>query len=622
MVYPINDKLQALLGDTLRDSRWDMPYLGMQVLIEGLALAAFGMIRDTTTKPLPKQILAYVMQDEARHVAFGRMALRDYYKQLGDAELREREEFVIEGCYLMRDRLRGVRGAGELRHRRRSEAEELTDSSEYMQLFQSLLFSRIVPCVKDIGLWGDKAPAGVRRHGRVRAGRRRPRPADGARTRRSPTQLDARTLRRRGDRAPGRGGRRDRRDRGVLTGRPSAAPARSCETCPLGALPKGRSRRLANEAGVSRWGRWWRGGWRGLRRRFPGRRGRRGRRRRGPGRRGRRGRGRRRRRWCRRGRRRSRSGGIGSQQARWRHRSRRRRGQQGGDHGDQHHRGQRGEAGGGPGHDAAPVPDPLRAPAGSQLRRQHGALRGEAVDRRRGQAERGNDEQRGQQRPAICVHSGQCGDDPDQTEQRQRASRPSSPAATWHHRGVLGRSSACAGTRPASRNSPCTDARATTSDVDCQIKNAPSASRQEAPVPRRSSATARSSPARPAAGTVATRNADSLRNSRPPPSARLTAPASRNEEEHQAEQVPVPLQGAGQVGPALAEADLVPASAAGQQRTPVHAQDLDAAEAPPEPLALERLEGQRHDAVAERLVDVQPGPARPAAAAATARRPR
>src|ERR1700754_4961354 len=108
LAYPINTNLTALLGDTLRDSRWDMPYLGMQVLIEGLALAAFGMIRDTSTKPLPQQILAYAMQDEPRHVAFGRMALRDYYRQLTDAELREREEFVIEGCYLMRDRLRGV----------------------------------------------------------------------------------------------------------------------------------------------------------------------------------------------------------------------------------------------------------------------------------------------------------------------------------------------------------------------------------------------------------------------------------------------------------------------------------------------------------------------------------
>ncbi|MFJ4843934.1 MULTISPECIES: ferritin-like domain-containing protein [unclassified Streptomyces] len=155
MVYPVNDSLQALLGDTLRDARWDMPYLGMQVLIEGLALAAFGMLRDTTDKPLPKQILTYVMQDEARHVAFGRMALRDYYRQLSDAELREREEFVIEGCYLMRDRLRGAEVLEDFGIPRQ-EAEELSERSEYLTLFRKLLFSRIVPCVKDIGLWGER----------------------------------------------------------------------------------------------------------------------------------------------------------------------------------------------------------------------------------------------------------------------------------------------------------------------------------------------------------------------------------------------------------------------------------------------------------------------------------
>jgi hypothetical protein len=155
MLYPINDNLQSLLGDTLRDSRWDMPYLGMQVLIEGLALAAFGMIRDTTDKPLPKQILAYVMQDEARHVAFGRMALRDYYTQLSDAELREREEFVIEGCYLMRDRLRGVEVLENFGIPK-AEAEEYSEQSEFLRLFRQLLFSRIVPCVKDIGLWGER----------------------------------------------------------------------------------------------------------------------------------------------------------------------------------------------------------------------------------------------------------------------------------------------------------------------------------------------------------------------------------------------------------------------------------------------------------------------------------
>ena len=77
-----------------------MTYLGMQVLIEGLALAAFASIRDQAQNSLAASVNAYVMQDEARHVAFGRLALRDYYPQLTDAERDEREEFVVEACYL------------------------------------------------------------------------------------------------------------------------------------------------------------------------------------------------------------------------------------------------------------------------------------------------------------------------------------------------------------------------------------------------------------------------------------------------------------------------------------------------------------------------------------------
>ena len=106
LYYPVNPDLARLLADALSDSRWDMPYLGMQVLIEGLALAAFGVHRDIAANPLVKQLLAYVMQDEARHVAFGRLALRDYYAGLTEAERADREEFVVEGCYLMRNRFR------------------------------------------------------------------------------------------------------------------------------------------------------------------------------------------------------------------------------------------------------------------------------------------------------------------------------------------------------------------------------------------------------------------------------------------------------------------------------------------------------------------------------------
>ena len=104
IAYPITPGLKSLLETVMTDRRWDMTYLGMQILIEGLALAAFQRIRDYARNRLAASVNAYVMQDEARHVAFGRLALRDFYPQLTDAERREREDFVVEACYQMRDR--------------------------------------------------------------------------------------------------------------------------------------------------------------------------------------------------------------------------------------------------------------------------------------------------------------------------------------------------------------------------------------------------------------------------------------------------------------------------------------------------------------------------------------
>lgn len=155
LVYPINPHLAKLLEQTLSDSRWDFTYLGMQVLIEGVALAAFSLIRDTSQNPLAASVTAYVMQDEARHVAFGRMALRDYYPQLTQKERDEREEFVVEGCYLLRDRFLGEE-VWEALGLPVAECVEYTDRSELMRAYRSSLFTRIVPTVKDIGLWGPR----------------------------------------------------------------------------------------------------------------------------------------------------------------------------------------------------------------------------------------------------------------------------------------------------------------------------------------------------------------------------------------------------------------------------------------------------------------------------------
>ncbi|HEV2363526.1 MAG TPA: ferritin-like domain-containing protein [Caulobacteraceae bacterium] len=153
VAYPMTAPLQELIDQVLRDSRWDMTYLGMQVVIEGLALAAFQQIRDHAQNPLAAAVNAYVMQDESRHVAFGRLALRDYYPTLTQKERDEREEFLLEACYLMRDRFDSVEVWKTLGLDPERCAEHMYDSG-LMQQFRSALFARIVPIVKDIGLWG------------------------------------------------------------------------------------------------------------------------------------------------------------------------------------------------------------------------------------------------------------------------------------------------------------------------------------------------------------------------------------------------------------------------------------------------------------------------------------
>ena len=157
--YPMTGPLSVLLEQVLTDKRWDMTYLGMQVVIEGLALAAFSGIRDMTTSPLAGAVNAYVMQDEARHVAFGRLSLREYYPHLTSGERREREEFLVEACYLMRDRFE-AREVWETLGYDADECIAYGKASPNQQLFRNHLFNRIVPLVADIGLWGPTVQKG------------------------------------------------------------------------------------------------------------------------------------------------------------------------------------------------------------------------------------------------------------------------------------------------------------------------------------------------------------------------------------------------------------------------------------------------------------------------------
>jgi hypothetical protein len=149
--YPINAHLRLLLDDIIGDKRWDMTYLGMQIMVEGLALAAFGFMHQMTTEPLLKQLLRYVMSDESRHVAFGVLSLQEYYDQLSAAEIRERQEFAFEAAVRMRDRFLQQ----EVWDRMGANPKEIVPlllQVPERQTFQALLFSKIVPNCKKLGL--------------------------------------------------------------------------------------------------------------------------------------------------------------------------------------------------------------------------------------------------------------------------------------------------------------------------------------------------------------------------------------------------------------------------------------------------------------------------------------
>jgi len=149
--YPINAHLKALLDDIITDDRWDMTYLGMQIMVEGLALASFGFMHQMSTEPLLKQLLRYVMSDEARHVAFGVLSLQEYYAQLSAKEIRERQEFAYEAAVRMRDRFL-QQEVWEHMGVDVKQAVKFVLQAPDRPIFQGMLFSKIVPNCKKLGL--------------------------------------------------------------------------------------------------------------------------------------------------------------------------------------------------------------------------------------------------------------------------------------------------------------------------------------------------------------------------------------------------------------------------------------------------------------------------------------
>ena len=155
LMYPVGTGLKSLLDKILTDPRWDLKFIGMQIIIEGLALAAFNLARQGTFDPVFKDLLYLIIRDEARHVTFGVNYLEEFIKTLSDEEREERAQFAYEACLVMRGRLMSSE-VYEHFGWDIDDAVAFQSKSDITNNFQHLLFTRVVPNLARIGLLTDK----------------------------------------------------------------------------------------------------------------------------------------------------------------------------------------------------------------------------------------------------------------------------------------------------------------------------------------------------------------------------------------------------------------------------------------------------------------------------------
>ena len=156
MMYPIGNALKSILDKILTDPRWDLKFIGMQIIIEGLALAAFQMLKSITKDPLLKQLLHYVIRDEARHVTFGINYLEDFVKTLSPEEIQDRAEFAYEACVISRERLINTKAEQKYLKMTAEEARDFQMQTSSFEMFRNFLFSRVIPNLSRIGLLTDE----------------------------------------------------------------------------------------------------------------------------------------------------------------------------------------------------------------------------------------------------------------------------------------------------------------------------------------------------------------------------------------------------------------------------------------------------------------------------------
>lgn len=160
--YPVTDSLRSLFHDALVAREWEYTALAVQCLVEPVALAGFRLAQATFHDELILQLTTKVARDEARHVSFGILLLKDVVHELGAAERARLEEFVLEAVALLRRRFL----LSDVWERFEVDAvvgRDFAACDPGLAAYRRALFSRVVPMLGHIGLLTPRVAGGLER---------------------------------------------------------------------------------------------------------------------------------------------------------------------------------------------------------------------------------------------------------------------------------------------------------------------------------------------------------------------------------------------------------------------------------------------------------------------------
>jgi hypothetical protein len=172
-IYPPDPLLRNIVDYMLASPDFHVKLVGMQVILEGMALGSFHVVRKQSGEPLLVQLLEYILQDEGRHFNFGVRLLKKSLPALDEQTREQLVEFGWTTCDALFGR--GLGGFGsistvweEMGLDKTAVSRDIAAHAGAAKAFNTVVFAKtLVPKMERVGLISGRARLMYERSGLI-----------------------------------------------------------------------------------------------------------------------------------------------------------------------------------------------------------------------------------------------------------------------------------------------------------------------------------------------------------------------------------------------------------------------------------------------------------------------